>query len=102
MYRKFPKITTQQEWYRRRADKLSAAARRLTKVGGGAHKLSAAAHGLYTTNPYAYFQLTFTCVNPAQTIDPSTGQFSFRSVSLSVCLPLSPRVLSFSPKAFSP
>src|SRR6218665_123530 len=28
---------------RRRADKLSAAARRSTKVGGGAHKLSAAA-----------------------------------------------------------
>src|SRR6218665_594289 len=39
-----PKIITQQQWYRRRADKLSAAARRSTKVGGGgAHKLSAAA-----------------------------------------------------------
>src|SRR6218665_117146 len=41
------KITTQQKWYRWRADKLSAAAaaaRRSTKVGGGgAHKLSAAA-----------------------------------------------------------
>ena len=36
-HRKFQKITTQQQWYRRRADKLSAA------VGGGAHKLSAAA-----------------------------------------------------------
>src|SRR6218665_3775703 len=37
------KITTQQQWHRRRADKLSAAARRSTKVGGGAHKFSAAA-----------------------------------------------------------
>src|SRR6218665_270304 len=35
------KISTQQQWHRRRADKLSAAARRSTK-GGGAHKLSAA------------------------------------------------------------
>src|SRR6218665_1069921 len=45
---KIPKITTQQQWYLRRADKLSAeAARRSTTVGGGAHKLSAArpAHG---------------------------------------------------------
>ena len=38
------KISTQQKWHRRRADKLSAAARRSIKVhGGGAHKLSAAA-----------------------------------------------------------
>ena len=36
------KITTQQQWHRRRADNLSAA-RRSTKVDGGAHKLSAAA-----------------------------------------------------------
>src|SRR6218665_3179123 len=51
-HRKFPKITTQQKWYRRRADKISAAARPTTKVGGGggAHKLSAAAarHGRRT------------------------------------------------------
>ena len=42
------KITKQQQWHRRRADKLSvAAARQSTKVRGGAHKLSAArpAHG---------------------------------------------------------
>ena len=38
------KITTQQQWHRWRADKLStAAARQSTKVGVGAHKLSAAA-----------------------------------------------------------
>jgi len=36
------KISTQQQWHRRRTDKLSAA-RRSTKVGGGAHKLAAAA-----------------------------------------------------------
>ena len=36
------KITTQQQWPRRHVDKLSAAARRSTKVGGGTHKLSAA------------------------------------------------------------
>src|SRR6218665_208294 len=38
------KITTQQQWHRRRVDKLSAAALRSTKIGGSrAHKLSAAA-----------------------------------------------------------
>jgi len=38
------KISTQQQRNRRRADKLSTAARQSTKVGGGgAHKLSAAA-----------------------------------------------------------
>jgi len=37
------KISTQQKWHWRRADKLSAATRRLSKVGGGAHKLSATA-----------------------------------------------------------
>jgi len=46
------KISAQQQWHWRRADKLSAAAavRRSTKFGGGAHKLSTAAarpaHGL--------------------------------------------------------
>src|SRR6218665_1654758 len=35
-HRKFPKITTQQQWYRRPAEKLSAAARRSTNVGGAA------------------------------------------------------------------
>jgi len=39
------KISTQQQWHRRRADKLSAAAaRRSAKIcGGGAHKLAAGA-----------------------------------------------------------
>jgi len=36
------KISTQQKWHRRHADKLSAEARRSTKISGGAHKLSAA------------------------------------------------------------
>src|SRR6218665_3861535 len=42
--RTLQKISTQQKWHRRRADKLSAAARRSTKVGGGGgpNKLSAA------------------------------------------------------------
>jgi len=40
------KISTRQQWHRRPAGKLSAAARRSTKVGGGAHILAAAAaHG---------------------------------------------------------
>src|SRR6218665_3333669 len=47
------KITTQQKWYRRRADKLSAAGRSTKVGGGGAHKLSAAAarRGLRTALP---------------------------------------------------
>src|SRR6218665_800414 len=36
------KKSTQQEWHRWRADKLSAAARQSTKVSGDAHKLLAA------------------------------------------------------------
>ena len=49
----------QQQWYRRRTDKLSAAARRSTKVGGGAHKLSAAArpaHGSKRTSLFTVLQ----------------------------------------------
>src|SRR6218665_3341147 len=43
------KITTQQQLHRRRVDKLSAAALRSTKVGGGTHKLSAAARPAHSS-----------------------------------------------------
>src|SRR6218665_3675662 len=48
--RKLQKINTQQKRHGRRADKLSAAARRSTKVGGGAHKLSAVARPVWYEN----------------------------------------------------
>jgi len=53
----YNKITTQQQWHRRSADKLSAAAaNRPTKVGGGAHKLlAAAAHDSSQTACHAAF-----------------------------------------------
>src|SRR6218665_522260 len=65
------KITTQQQWHRWRADKLSSAAsaRRSTKVGG-AHKLSAAAarrgrrtalHCLRTGNLFSYNYVNSWC-----------------------------------------
>ena len=69
------KISTQQQLHRRRADKLSAAARRSTKVGGGgAHKLSAAAerarlycrHNGHWSTKFAYYRVSILNLNTPQ------------------------------------